>query len=444
MTTGMNLINLYQNEYSLEERINENFKKVDSFLTLSVKERISSSKIETIDDVLYLIEPTTDDFFSDKVGQIACHNANFGWFFYKPKDGSICFLQSEKKFYFYSENEWKEMQNGEGGGADVTGYLKQIENLSDLQNISSARSNLDVYSKSETYSKNDVYNKEEVDEKILEIETGGEIDFSSFVKSNNNLSDLQNISSARSNLDVYSKDETYSKNDVYNKEEVDEKISNIPSGDGADTDDCLKKDNNLSDLSNKNTARSNLDVYSKSETFCKTENLKDIIDQDAACHNIGTLRDWEIHRLGDYKISAVPYDHDTWYICNGRELARDEYKDLFDLIGTSFGKGNGKTTFNLPDFRNRTIWGADNNLNNIIDSGLPNINGEINLCQNQIDGSNGAFSLIDGKGHIHYADKFQGVSKILFNAKSANPIYGRSDIVQPPVICVNIFIKVKW
>jgi microcystin-dependent protein len=44
--------------------------------------------------------------------------------------------------------------------------------------------------------------------------------------------------------------------------------------------------------------------------------------------------------------------------CNGAALSRTEYADLFAVIGTSFGVGDGSTTFNLPDLQNEFIRGA--------------------------------------------------------------------------------------
>lgn len=48
-----------------------------------------------------------------------------------------------------------------------------------------------------------------------------------------------------------------------------------------------------------------------------------------------------------------------WMICDGRQLSRTEYATLFAVIGTSFGSGDGATTFNVPDFRGRFLRGAD-------------------------------------------------------------------------------------
>jgi hypothetical protein len=38
-----------------------------------------------------------------------------------------------------------------------------------------------------------------------------------------------------------------------------------------------------------------------------------------------------------------------WLVCDGREVERLKYPQLFAVIGTTFGPGNGSTTFNLPD-----------------------------------------------------------------------------------------------
>lgn len=44
--------------------------------------------------------------------------------------------------------------------------------------------------------------------------------------------------------------------------------------------------------------------------------------------------------------------------CNGAAVSRTTYSDLFTKIGTSYGVGDGSTTFNVPDFRDRFPVGA--------------------------------------------------------------------------------------
>lgn len=49
---------------------------------------------------------------------------------------------------------------------------------------------------------------------------------------------------------------------------------------------------------------------------------------------------------------------DGWAICNGAAVSRTTYASLFAVIGTTYGAGNGSTTFNLPDLRGRVPMGS--------------------------------------------------------------------------------------
>lgn len=42
-----------------------------------------------------------------------------------------------------------------------------------------------------------------------------------------------------------------------------------------------------------------------------------------------------------------------WLLCNGSAVSRTTYADLFAVVGTTFGVGDGSTTFNLPNFQDR-------------------------------------------------------------------------------------------
>lgn len=61
--------------------------------------------------------------------------------------------------------------------------------------------------------------------------------------------------------------------------------------------------------------------------------------------------------------TIVPYAgetlRDSYVVCDGRELNRIVYGDLFKVIGTSYGAGDGSTTFNIPDLRHRVPVGKD-------------------------------------------------------------------------------------
>lgn len=47
-----------------------------------------------------------------------------------------------------------------------------------------------------------------------------------------------------------------------------------------------------------------------------------------------------------------------WLLCQGQAVSRTTYVTLWEIIGTTYGVGNGSTTFNLPDLRGRTAIGA--------------------------------------------------------------------------------------
>src|SRR5689334_21938639 len=61
---------------------------------------------------------------------------------------------------------------------------------------------------------------------------------------------------------------------------------------------------------------------------------------------------------------VAPYAGSTaptgWLFCFGQNVSRTTYASLFAAIGTTFGAGDGSTTFSLPDLRGRTPFGKDN------------------------------------------------------------------------------------
>jgi microcystin-dependent protein len=47
-------------------------------------------------------------------------------------------------------------------------------------------------------------------------------------------------------------------------------------------------------------------------------------------------------------------------LCYGQNISRTTYADLFAVISTTYGSGDGSTTFALPDLRGRVVAGIDN------------------------------------------------------------------------------------
>ena len=49
----------------------------------------------------------------------------------------------------------------------------------------------------------------------------------------------------------------------------------------------------------------------------------------------------------------------NYFLCHGQDVSRTTYNDLFVAIGTTYGAGDGSTTFNIPDLRGRVSAGKD-------------------------------------------------------------------------------------
>lgn len=71
-------------------------------------------------------------------------------------------------------------------------------------------------------------------------------------------------------------------------------------------------------------------------------------------------QDIRIVPAGAISYFAMPNPPTGWLVADGSPVPRDQYKDLFAVIGTFYGAGDGKTTFNIPDLRGEFIrsWDA--------------------------------------------------------------------------------------
>lgn len=68
---------------------------------------------------------------------------------------------------------------------------------------------------------------------------------------------------------------------------------------------------------------------------------------------------------GEMRMYAGSSAPSGWLLCDGSEISRSTYSTLFAAISTTFGAGNGTTTFNIPDMRAKVPMGVNN-------GGLPN------------------------------------------------------------------------
>lgn len=92
--------------------------------------------------------------------------------------------------------------------------------------------------------------------------------------------------------------------------------------------------------------RSTLGVYSQAQVDAAVSAA--IATATAASSPPGTV--------SDFAGASAP---SGWLFCFGQAVDRTTYAALFAAIGTTFGSGNGTTTFNLPDLRGRVVAGKD-------------------------------------------------------------------------------------
>lgn len=178
---------------------------------------------------------------------------------------------------------------------------------------------------------------------------------------------------------------------------------------------------------------------------------------------LGTVRPLGFHYLHPY--GTVPADS---IICNGATYSRALYKDFFDYITTQgwvkteaewkeiatrdngfcpfYSSGDGSTNFRVPRFAPyQQIAIASGNVGTYHQAGIPNITGRSDLggIYSSVSFS-GAIATVknegDATGATHYNAGGDQRVKLTFNASNSNPIYGRSDTVQPEshewVMCV--------
>lgn len=139
---------------------------------------------------------------------------------------------------------------------------------------------------------------------------------------------------------------------------------------------------------------------------------------------------------------------DGWLPCNGQNVSRTTYANLFAVIGTTYGSGDGSTTFKLPNLHHRFLEGTTtaSEVGDYVEAGLPNITGSFTVYtayapKENKNAASGAFRLGDGGG--------QGESYVLagtrpkwdLSAARSSSLYGRSSSVQPPSLRILPCIK---
>ena len=151
--------------------------------------------------------------------------------------------------------------------------------------------------------------------------------------------------------------------------------------------------------------------------------------------------------IGSYIQFAGSQAPEGFLVCNGGAVSRTTYSKLFAVIGTTYGSGDGSTTFNLPNLTDRFLQGSAS-VGTVKDAGLPNITGEISNNMGNFVGQWGdSYGAFFSKGSTQLADpasygtRFNKPASFGFDASRVNSIYGSSLTVQPPALTCLICIK---
>lgn len=133
-----------------------------------------------------------------------------------------------------------------------------------------------------------------------------------------------------------------------------------------------------------------------------------------------------------------------YLLCNGAAVSRTTYAKLFEAIGTTYGAGDGSTTFNLPDTTGRMIQGEwpYNPVGTYKNAGLPQASGSIRYLGDTVETygiAAGGISL--GGAELGAGGSIAYWQRVPLNLSNGNALYGASDTVQPPALTMRYYIK---
>ena len=112
-----------------------------------------------------------------------------------------------------------------------------------------------------------------------------------------------------------------------------------------------------------------------------------------------------------------------WLICNGGAISRTTYKNLFNVIGTTFGTGDGKSTFNLPHIVNRLPLNTNGYIGGKADGILPNIFGDVTIGAANKNQIGGCLALSDTGSTSDPQGSGRTSARLSFDASRSSSVY---------------------
>lgn len=77
------------------------------------------------------------------------------------------------------------------------------------------------------------------------------------------------------------------------------------------------------------------------------------------------MKGCEVTPIGTISMFGALTPPDKWLVCDGQEINRADYPELFAAIGETWGDGDGSLTFNLPDFGDFSPMGLGGIVNTV-------------------------------------------------------------------------------
>ena len=144
---------------------------------------------------------------------------------------------------------------------------------------------------------------------------------------------------------------------------------------------------------------------------------------------------------GSYIQFAGSQAPEGFLVCNGGAISRTTYSALFAVIGTTYGSGDGSTTFNLPNLTDRFLQGSTTS-GTVKNAGLPNITGYASgVVYYNLGSSGGCLRMDNGEPAYIGSGTGHGYGNLKLEASRSSSIYGNSTTVQPPALTCLICIK---
>ena len=182
-----------------------------------------------------------------------------------------------------------------------------------------------------------------------------------------------------------------------------------------------------------------------------TQSATNAANSATAAANSAELASTFAHRLPVGTIYAYAGNDENpigALLCDGSAVSRTMYPDLFAKIGTTYGAGDGSTTFNLPNLSDNRFVEGSTTAGVSKNAGLPNITGETGGASEygSVFGKNGtatigAISITNNNDRTASTGSGTGYGKLTFDASRSNPIYGNSETVQPKSLTLRYFIQ---